>query len=523
MELLQQLNEAKLHRHMSFDGLDISIEVPADGYRRGVNKRTGEQWAIKVPAHYGYIKGTHSPDGEHLDCYVRKNPRKGSKVFVIHQLTVDGSRFDEDKVMLGYSGKNEAIKAFKSVTFKPNVMYGGCTEFDMEHFQLAAYSASSSHAMLTNSDTYSTFKAKGLLNRGIKSPIMVARKVSESLAEGLRGIGAILDRGDLLECLEWGGLEEDIDPEVIVSRAWNHYSQSPHMVQTLGQLSEEDFTEQALNFLMEQDSLLTDVEDEILESTQEPDILDEVLDEVLEPVIENTEIEEYPVMEDKSYVVVIHTQVMENIGTAVNPSWATAGTKVKLVQENFTDFGSARAVAAKVASGEIPVEITEGDYVLGIDVMPTSEYRQFHEDDNAVAEEEAVEEDMTDDVFFAQQIQETQKLAGVHKEALQENHGTPSVHETRARLEALSQAYFEAAEQEEQAEEILESQDEEELWRMVKVCESTLRSNPGFNATQVIKAVAAKKMENVNRWTDIKGKILESYDSLEDFETRSRL
>lgn len=178
-EFFKQLTEGKVHKHLDFQGMNISIEIPAGGKRTGTNK-AGEKWEHKIDDAYGYIKGTHSPDGEHLDCYVRKNPDKEAKVYVMHQLTVDGSKFDEDKVMLGYSSASEATKAFKKFTFKPDVMFGGMTEFPLEYFMIVAYQASSSHAMLTNEETFEDFVERGLMPRGVISPLTVARRVNES-------------------------------------------------------------------------------------------------------------------------------------------------------------------------------------------------------------------------------------------------------------------------------------------------------------------------------------------------------
>lgn len=498
MDFFKSLNEAKLHSRLHFEGLDISVEVPAGGARRGVNKKTGQAWEHKIKDNYGYIKGTHSPDGEHLDCYLRKNPKRDAKVYVVHQLTVDGSKFDEDKVMLGYSSKAEAVKAFKEFTFKPTTMYGGVTEFDMEHFQILAYQASNSSAMLTNEKTYKEFKSKGLITTGVKSPLMVARKVSESLSLGLNHIAATLDKGSLQECLEWGGLDEGADIETVLSYAWGHYQGTEYM-HTLGKMTEEEFRSSALQFVMETDALLTDVEDEVSEDLEEDVGLDSCLGDVClladidQTFVEQEEVEEEPVMESNNFVVVIHTQIMENIGSAENPSWATAGTKTILVQEGFSSYGDARSVAAKVSAGEVPVELAEGAYVLGIDVLPDGEYRQFYE---AVEEDDVVEEDTTEEVFFQQQVMEAQKLAGI-KHGSYENKGTPSVHETRARLEALSKGYFEAVAEEEALEEMsLEekapSVSPATLAQALRLVRETVKKNPKASIYHVIRAVVKK-------------------------------
>lgn len=531
MDFIKSLSEAKLHRHMNFDGLDISVEVPADGYRRGKNK-AGEEWAIKIPAHYGYIKKTHSPDGEHLDCYVRKNPKKDAKVYVMHQMTVDGSRFDEDKVMLGYSSKTEAIKAFKGMTYKPAKMYGGCTEFEMEHFQVIAFSASKSHAMLSRRETYNDFKKRGLLGKNIKSPIMVARKVSESLAEGLSEIADGLYRGDLQECLEWGGLDEGADVETVLRLGYDHYQGTSYMHE-FGQLTEGEFRARALNYMMETDALLTDVEDNLYEETLhedhglDSDLFDDSLDlAVCEATVEENPPEEEPVMEANNFVVVVHTQIMENIGSAVNPSWATAGTQTVLVQEGFADYGSARAVAAQVSAGIVPVTLAEGAYVLGIDVMPIGEYRQFHEDDNAEPIEEVVDE-TTEEVFFQQQVMEAQKLAGVRHGTAPVS-ATPTVQQTRARLEALSKGYFEAVHEATLTEDLKErrapgnSLSDGELAHTLRVTRATLKKNPQAHVNQVIKAVCAKLHGDPHLDEEVIKHAEFEYGSLDTFDADAR-
>lgn len=173
------LKEAKVIDKKVFDDLELSIEVNAGDTRSGVNKK-GEHWENTVTATYGYIRGTNSPDGEELDFWLKANPKEGKRVYVMHQLVPDGSKYDEDKVMLGFSSKDEAIRVFKQNVFKPETMYGGCSEFDMEHFKVIAYQASNSSAMLASQKIFDEFTEKGLLKKTIKSPIQVSMRVKES-------------------------------------------------------------------------------------------------------------------------------------------------------------------------------------------------------------------------------------------------------------------------------------------------------------------------------------------------------
>lgn len=179
------LNEGRaIVERLELDGLKISIEVKAGGTRWGVNKM-GKKWYNKVTASYGYILGTNSPDGEHLDVWVKKTPREGKNVYVMHQLTPDGTKYDEDKVMIGYSSADEAVDAFKRNLFKPKTMYGGYSEFTMEHFKVIAFSARNSKVMIASQKMYDKFMDKGLLPKGIKSPIQLSQIVKEGIDMGL--------------------------------------------------------------------------------------------------------------------------------------------------------------------------------------------------------------------------------------------------------------------------------------------------------------------------------------------------
>ena len=61
---------------------------------------------------YGYIRGTESADGDHIDIFLSDNPTEG-KVFVVDQINKDGS-FDEHKVMYGFSDMESAKRAYLS-------------------------------------------------------------------------------------------------------------------------------------------------------------------------------------------------------------------------------------------------------------------------------------------------------------------------------------------------------------------------------------------------------------------------
>lgn len=82
------------------------IENPRGSIRTG---KRGD-WQIKMPHHYGYIKGTKGADGDAVDCFIGPN-LKSKNVYVVHQLKKDKT-FDEHKCMLGFDSQEEAEQAY---------------------------------------------------------------------------------------------------------------------------------------------------------------------------------------------------------------------------------------------------------------------------------------------------------------------------------------------------------------------------------------------------------------------------
>lgn len=135
----------KLQDSYTFQGLPISIENKAGSMRRSL---PGEKpkWETKMGYDYGYIRNTEAKDKEAVDVYVNRKS-KGKKapyhdiaggelvdtlVIVIHQKQIwktgkwhngicpDCKKhhteckhaYDEDKIMLGFNSKEDAIKAY---------------------------------------------------------------------------------------------------------------------------------------------------------------------------------------------------------------------------------------------------------------------------------------------------------------------------------------------------------------------------------------------------------------------------
>jgi len=92
----------------------VDGDLPSPG-GRGVRStpagdvRRGNGWAIRMPADYGFIRGTSSAEGENeaMDCFI--GPERGSKdVYVIDGQDPFSGEFGEHKVMLGCASQDEA-------------------------------------------------------------------------------------------------------------------------------------------------------------------------------------------------------------------------------------------------------------------------------------------------------------------------------------------------------------------------------------------------------------------------------
>jgi Inorganic Pyrophosphatase len=92
-------------------GLGITIENAKGAERSGVG-RDGKPWSVKMPAAYGYIRGTLGKDKDHVDVYVGPH-RKAPDVFVIDQKDAETGTFDEHKAFVGFPSKQAAVACYR--------------------------------------------------------------------------------------------------------------------------------------------------------------------------------------------------------------------------------------------------------------------------------------------------------------------------------------------------------------------------------------------------------------------------
>lgn len=118
--------------HVKIDGYDITIEQPKGSTRSGVDEN-GNKWETKMNNTYGYIRGTQSVDGDHIDVFLSDNPTEGN-VYVVDQINQETGEFDEHKVMYGFNSMEEAREAYLS-NYSEGWKIGTITEVRKDEFK----------------------------------------------------------------------------------------------------------------------------------------------------------------------------------------------------------------------------------------------------------------------------------------------------------------------------------------------------------------------------------------------------
>ena len=117
-------------------GLPIKIENEKGSIRSGaIDESTGRPaWQTEQAAHYGYFKGSEASDKEPVDVYVG-NRTKAQAAYVIDQLTPDGTKFDEPKVVIGVRNEQEARDLYRKHYPKGWKGVGAVTKMSVPDFK----------------------------------------------------------------------------------------------------------------------------------------------------------------------------------------------------------------------------------------------------------------------------------------------------------------------------------------------------------------------------------------------------
>lgn len=96
--------------HLKLKGLDIALENPKGSTRSGTDQ-DGKAWQSTMAHDYGYIKRTLGADGDHVDVFIGDKP-DSETVYVVDQVDPKTGKFDEHKVMMGFSDEQAAREGY---------------------------------------------------------------------------------------------------------------------------------------------------------------------------------------------------------------------------------------------------------------------------------------------------------------------------------------------------------------------------------------------------------------------------
>lgn len=99
--------------HARWNGLNLSIENEKGSTRSKKTPDGKTEWSVTMPAHYGYFRQTKGADGDHVDFYM--GDAEGSDyVMWIDQADADTGKFDEHKIMIGFTARGAALEAYRA-------------------------------------------------------------------------------------------------------------------------------------------------------------------------------------------------------------------------------------------------------------------------------------------------------------------------------------------------------------------------------------------------------------------------
>lgn len=117
-----------LRTSKNFNGLELTIENPAGTARAG---RGFKDWRSQMHFNYGYIPNTVGVDGDEIDVFFPPHKFWSTKIYVIHQRKRGKDEYDEDKLMVGFEDKEEAVKAYSMCYDDAELYIGPITTWEL--------------------------------------------------------------------------------------------------------------------------------------------------------------------------------------------------------------------------------------------------------------------------------------------------------------------------------------------------------------------------------------------------------
>lgn len=132
-------NDRMVQKHLDFFGMPVCIEIVKGGVKYSTT-REGKPWQKTMKCDYGYFDGITGNDGEFLDCFIGPAFDEPScDVFVVKQMSPDGKKFDEHKIMIGFSEISEAKQMYLQHCHTPNC-FGSIKSMPLDKFKSIIHS-----------------------------------------------------------------------------------------------------------------------------------------------------------------------------------------------------------------------------------------------------------------------------------------------------------------------------------------------------------------------------------------------
>ena len=130
---------------VKFGPFDILIENPKGSTRSGTDDN-GDKWSSNMKNHYGDFLKTKGADGDPVDVFLGDDVNAKS-VYIVDQIDPNTRKFDEHKVMLGFSSLAKAKKAYFA-NYDDNWQgLGAITAFKMPKFEQWIYGGNTKTAI----------------------------------------------------------------------------------------------------------------------------------------------------------------------------------------------------------------------------------------------------------------------------------------------------------------------------------------------------------------------------------------
>jgi DNA topoisomerase-1 len=206
-----------LQGRINFLGLDISVECRMGAIRQWKDPHNGQEGMTRMRRPYGYIKGTLGSDGDHCDVYVGPH-RDAANVYIVTQMKApDFTRFDEEKILLGFTSQAEA-RAFYLQHYDDSRFMGKITAMPFAEFAEAVMQTRGSGGKpLIKSHVRAYLRRTGSKVVAVKDFERKKNKVATNVVEGMAGTDKQLRAAALARGYRvppgWGDLWVNKDPD----------------------------------------------------------------------------------------------------------------------------------------------------------------------------------------------------------------------------------------------------------------------------------------------------------------------